>query len=213
MKATVSVPLPYADAAQRDRAGQLGLWTFLATEVLFFGGLFGSYVVLRHAYPVAFAAGSSHLSFAIGTTNTLVLLTSSLTMVCAVVFAEAGRRLAARASMGATVALGTAFLILKAIEYHDKYVEHFVPGSSFQAAPGEPPQVQLFFFLYFALTGLHALHMLIGIGVVLWNERRVAHAVADTPIGLSTELVGLYWHFVDCIWVFLYPLLYLVARP
>ncbi|HEY4301989.1 MAG TPA: cytochrome c oxidase subunit 3 [Candidatus Didemnitutus sp.] len=205
-----AIPVPYVDAAQRARAGQLGMWTFLATEVLFFGGLITSYVVMRVTYPAAFAAGSRHLSFAIGTTNTLVLLTSSLTMVWAVALAGAARRRAAIACLVATGILGALFLALKSSEYHDKFVEHLVPGNAFRLPAGDPPALQIFLFLYFALTGLHALHMLVGIALVGWMVVRLGRTPAPPPDN-APELVGLYWHFVDCVWVFLYPLLYLVT--
>jgi cytochrome c oxidase subunit 3 len=208
-----SVPIPYVAADQRDEAGQLGMWTFLATEVLFFGGLIAAYVVMRGAYPGAFAAGSRQLSFAIGTTNTLVLLTSSLAMVCAVSFAGRGRRRAAVGCLVATALLGATFLLLKSVEYHDKFAEHLIPGRDFRPPAGAPPTTQICIFLYFALTGLHALHMLIGLGLVGWLAARVARPRVGGPPDHAPELVGLYWHFVDCVWVFLYPLLYLVAQP
>lgn len=205
---------PYRDLAQRAQANRLGLWTFLATEVLFFGGLFLGYTVYRLAYPQAFAEGSGELTYWIGTTNTGVLLASSLCMALADHGARHGRRSMVRGCLLATAALGVAFLALKGYEYSEVVREHLVPGPGFhpERPLAHPAQVELFMFLYFAMTGLHAAHMLAGllaIGWVLWlNHRgRITAARPD-----AVEMLGLYWHFVDCIWVFLYPLLYLIAR-
>lgn len=197
----------------RDAANQLGLWAFLATEVLFFGGLFTCYALYRHTYPEAFADGSKLLDFWIGTLNTAVLLTSSLFMVLGDQAIKAGRRSTLRRCLIATALLGLLFLGLKGFEYWQKYQEHLIPGANFH--PGDAhaaPQLQLFVFLYFAMTGLHAVHMIAGLaalGWLLWlNHRnrlsREHHA--------AVEMVGLYWHFVDCVWVFLYPLLYLIPH-
>lgn len=201
---------PYVDPTQRSVAQHLGMWTFLATEILFFGGMFACYAVYRASYPEAFAEASGRLDFAIGTTNTVVLLTSSLTMALADNAAKAGRRIRARACLAITGVLGMAFLGFKAYEYHQKFVEHLVPGFAFHPEGGAPPPMQLFFVLYFALTGLHAIHLLIGLGVIAWLcGRSRASRPVETMVA-PVEIAGLYWHFVDCIWVFLYPLLYLV---
>lgn len=205
---------PYRDAAHRAGANQLGLWTFLATEILFFGGLFISYTVYRISYPAAFAEGSAQLTYWIGTTNTAVLLTSSLAMAFADQAARRGRRDLVRWCLLATALLGVAFLGLKGYEYSEVIRDHLVPGAGFHPDHplAHPAPVQLFMFLYFAMTGLHAAHMIAGLaatGWVLWlNHRgRVTRARPD-----AVEMLGLYWHFVDCVWVFLYPLLYLVTH-
>ncbi len=201
---------PYADAEQHDVANHLGMWTFLATEILFFGGLFACYSVYRWSYPVAFAEGSHHLEFWVGTTNTAVLLTSSLCMALADLATKANDRRSAGRWLMLTWLLGAVFLSLKGYEYFQKFQEHLIPGAGFHLESGERPQVQLFIFLYFAMTGLHAVHMIIGLGAMGWllwlNHRRRISAAHDAPVAM----VGLYWHFVDCVWVFLYPLLYLV---
>lgn len=201
-----------AAAEQRSAANHLGMWTFLATEILFFGGLLAAYAIYRHAYPEAFRIGSSHLEYWIGTTNTAVLLTSSLFMALGDRAIKLGDRRALRWCLLATALLGTAFICLKGYEYFGMYREHLVPGINFHLDSAWAPQVQLFTFFYFALTALHAVHMLIGLGLISWllwlNHRARLSAVHTAPV----EIVGLYWHFVDCVWVFLYPLLYLVAH-
>lgn len=215
MSTTVDPTLsPFRDEGQRSLAQHLGLWTFLATEILFFGGLFTVYSVYRYSYPQAFAEGSHHLDFWIGTVNTAVLLTSSLFMALGDLAIKAGRHATLRRCLIVTALLGMVFLGLKFYEYHEKYVEHLIPGFDFQLdSPSSwAPQVQLFIFLYFVMTGLHALHMLFGLGAIAWllwqhHRRRVTAARPG-----AVEMVGLYWHFVDCVWIFLYPLLYLVAH-
>lgn len=202
-------PTPYSDPVQRDVANHLGMWTFLATEILFFGGLFAAYSVMRYHYPAAFAAGSEHLEFWIGTANTGVLLTSSLFMALSDLAVKAGSRSGVRWSLLVTWVLGAVFLGLKFTEYYLAWREHHVPGIHFEFSGPLAPHVELFMFLYFAMTGLHALHMLFGLGAIAWllwlNHRRRLTPDHDAPIAM----VGLYWHFVDCIWIFLYPLLYL----
>lgn len=211
---TTSLAPQYHDAAQRSAANHLGLWAFLATEILFFGGLFIGYTVYRHAYPEAFALGSSQLDFWIGTINTAVLLTSSLFMAFGDYAIKLGRRDALRLCLIVTWLLGAVFLTLKGYEYFQKYQEHLVPGPDFRVEHAGPwaPQIQLFIFLYFAMTGLHALHMLAGLAALAWllwiNHRRRLSAEHHAAV----EMVGLYWHFVDCVWVFLYPLLYLIPH-
>jgi cytochrome c oxidase subunit 3 len=163
---------------------------------------------------VAFAAASHLLDFRIGTLNTAVLLTSSLCMALSDHAIKRGRARVFRGWLIATWLLGALFVTLKAVEYHEKFAEHLVPGASFHAAEVGTlaPQVQLFFVLYFALTGLHALHMLAGLAALAWllalNRRRRLTPEQHAPVAL----VGLYWHFVDCVWVFLYPLLYLIVQ-
>ena len=216
MNALVREDLPsqFRDPAQRSVANHLGMWTFIATEILFFGGLFTSYAVYRRAYPEAFAAGSGHLDFWLGTLNTALLLTSSLFMALGDHAVKSGHRRTLHWCLVAAWLLGAAFLAVKGYEYFQKYTEHLVPGAGFQpAGPGSArPQLQLFLFLYFAMTGLHAVHLFVGlaaIGWLLWmNGRGRLSPARPGPV----EMVGLYWHFVDCVWVFLYPLLYLIPH-
>jgi cytochrome c oxidase subunit 3 len=202
----------FRDAPQRARANRLGLWAFLATEILLFGGLFLAYVLYRHAYPGAFAAGSGRLEFWIGTLNTAVLLTSSLCMALGDEAIKASRTGALRTCLILTWLLGAAFLGLKGYEYDQKYAEHLIPGRGFLPTPALPPQAQLFFFLYFAMTGLHALHMVAGLTAIAWLLRLNARGRLSPAQHAPVEMVGLYWHFIDCVWVFLYPLLYLIPH-
>jgi cytochrome c oxidase subunit III len=197
---------------QQREAATLGMWVFLVTEVLFFGGLFAAYTVYRSLYPEAFAAASHELDVTLGAINTAVLITSSLTMALAVHAAQIGQRRLLLLFLAATMVLGTAFLGIKSFEYYHKFVEHHVPGAAFQFEAEYARQAQIFFSLYFVMTGLHAVHMVIGLGimaVMVWMSWR-GRITPDyfNPI----EVSGLYWHFVDIVWIFLFPLLYLVGR-
>lgn len=195
---------------QQKEAATLGMWTFLATEVLFFGDMFMGYTTYRHAYPQAFAAASHHTVLFYGTVNTAVLLTSSLTMALAVHAAKEGKMNHVFRFLLGTVFLGLAFLGVKGLEYHSDLEEHLWPGPNFR--PGLPPQAQIFWFLYWLMTGVHALHVTVGVVVLSiiarMSARRKFSAAYYTPI----EMSGLYWHFVDVIWIYLYPLLYLINR-
>jgi cytochrome c oxidase subunit III len=197
---------------QQREAATLGMWVFLVTEVLFFGGLFAAYTVYRNWYPDAFAAASHELDVTLGTINTAVLITSSLTMALAVHAAQVGKRTLLIILLGATMILGAVFLGIKSVEYYHKFAEHHVPGPGFIFEPAHARQAQIFFSLYFMMTGLHALHMVIGLGimaVMVWMSWR-GKITPDyySPI----EVSGLYWHFVDIVWIFLFPLLYLLGR-
>jgi len=200
----------FEDAAQQREAATLGMWTFLATEILFFGGLFTAYVAYRHAYPDGFAAGSRHTDLFFGTLNTAILLTSSLTMALAVHAAQGNQIKSTVRCLFLTLGLAFGFLVVKGFEYHKDFVEHLIPGAGF--APELPERAQLFFWLYWAMTGLHALHVIVGLGVLTvmtWLAWRGRFSAAyHTPI----EMAGFYWHFVDIVWIFLYPLLYLIGR-
>lgn len=195
---------------QRD-ASRLGMWTFLATEVLFFGGLFLAYVVYRAGYPEIFGEAGRRLNLVLGTLNTVVLLTSSLTVALAVHAGGEQRRKRMIYLMLATMALGLLFLCIKGIEYYIDYEEHLIPGLNFAWEGNDAARAQLFFTLYFIMTGLHALHMIIGIsvlGVMTYLATRGWYDREPMPV----ELFGLYWHFVDVVWIFLFPLLYLIDR-
>jgi len=202
----------FDDSAQQQEAATLGMWLFLATEVLFFGGLFTGYTVYRSAYPNAFGEASRHLDLVLGTVNTGVLLLSSFSMAMAVQSAQLGKRWRLLGFLTSTAVLGAVFLAIKFTEYVHKFHEHLVPGSQFVFSGPESQHAQLFFSFYFAMTGLHALHMIIGIVMLaVLMVLTLANTFGPeyhTPI----ETIGLYWHFVDVIWVFLFPLLYLVSR-
>ena len=197
---------------QQAEASTLGMWLFLATEVMFFGGLFMAYLLYRVWYPAAWAEGSLELDIMLGGINTVVLIGSSLTMALAVRGAQTDQHRPTIVFLILTMLLGLVFLIIKFFEYKHKFDLNHVPGPNFHFEGPLAPQVEIFLSLYFAMTGLHALHMLIGfgiMGVILWMavKRRFSHAWY-TPI----EMAGLYWHFVDIVWIFLFPLLYLVDR-
>jgi cytochrome c oxidase subunit 3 len=202
----------FDNAAQQHEASWNGMWVFLATEVMFFGGMFTAYALYRFAYAEAFARASNELDFWLGTINTAVLICSSFTMALAVRSAQLGLRRPIVIFLLLTVVLGSIFLGIKFVEYHHKFTEHLVPGYDFNFEPSLARPAAIFFSLYFAMTGMHALHMIIGIGLLLtlaWQARRGRFtALYNTPV----ELVGLYWHFVDIVWIFLFPLLYLLGR-
>jgi cytochrome c oxidase subunit 3 len=198
---------------QQHQSASFGMLVFLATEILFFGGLFLAYAVYRSTYPLAFREASQHLRMELGAINTAILLCSSFTMARAVNNAQAGRQAAVRWFLPITLVLGAAFLAIKGFEWALEYREGLVPGINF-AYSNPPPgvgieHVGLFFVLYFIMTGLHGLHMIIGITflcVLVIATRR-----ALTPRCVSyIDNIGLYWHFVDIVWIFLFPLLYLV---
>ena len=202
----------FDDVEQQRRAGSLGMWAFLVNEVMFFGGLFGTYAVYRIAYPHAFHDGSHHLDVVLGTVNTAVLIASSLTMALAVWSAEHERRRPLMGFLTATLALGMVFVGIKIVEYHDKWVHHLVPGPRFHWPGTDGAHVQVFYSLYFAMTGFHALHMLVGFGLLTWLLVDARRGRFGGAYWAPVEMVGLYWHFVDIVWIFLFPLLYLIGR-
>ena len=197
---------------QQREATTLGMWVFLVTEVLFFGGLFMVYLVYRSWYPDAFAAASHELDITLGTINTAVLITSSLTMALAVHAAQLGERRRLMMFLVVTMALGATFLGIKGVEYYHKFAEHHVPGPGFVFEKEYARHAQLFFSLYFLMTGLHALHMVIGLGVMLWMLAWSWKGTVTAEYYSPIEISGLYWHFVDIVWIFLFPLLYLLGR-
>lgn len=200
---------PYSDLAQQHDAATLGMWVFLATEVLFFGGLVLGYAVYRHAYPQAFAEAARHTNIVIGTANTAVLLTSSFLVAWGVMVAKAGfGRVTAWLFAGAAL-LGVIFLFLKGIEYRGEIAQHLFPDAGF-ALDGEG--ARLFFTFYFVATGLHGVHVVAGIvtlAAIAWRARNGAYS---TQYHAPPVVAGLYWHFVDLVWVFLFALIYLPGR-
>jgi cytochrome c oxidase subunit 3 len=196
---------------QQLEASILGMWVFLVTEVMFFGGLFLAYIVYRTEYPAAWEASSQQLDVILGGINTAVLICSSLTMVLAVRSAQVGSRGGQIVNLILTIIFGTTFLVIKYFEYAEKFEHHLVPGPNFGPEPALPFGSEVFFSLYFIMTGIHALHMVAGIGlmavilVMAWRGRFTPEYYG--PI----EVSGLYWHFVDIVWIFLFPLLYLLG--
>jgi cytochrome c oxidase subunit 3 len=202
----------FDNLAQQSEAATLGMWVFLVTEVLFFGGLFATYAIYRAWYPEAFAAASHELDVMLGSINTVVLITSSLTMALGVHAAQMGERKVLLAFLAVTMILGAAFLGIKGVEYYHKLVEHHVPGPTFQFEKEHLRHAQIFFSLYFMMTGLHALHMVIGLGIMLVMFWLAWRGTITPEYHSPVEVSGLYWHFVDIVWIFLFPLLYLLGR-
>lgn len=195
---------------EEEFRASFGIWIFLATEILLFGGLFLTYAVLRVENHAAFDEAGRHASMFYGTLNTAILMTSSLFAAVAVAANEkGGSRALLRWCLMATLALGVGFLIVKGLEYHQDIVEHLYPGPGF---PARMPAAIGFFSLYWVMTGLHAVHLTIGlcvIGRVLIIARR---AVLPDNFHRTLEVSALYWHLIDVIWVLLYPIFYLVGR-
>src|ERR1043165_544820 len=200
----------FEDMPQQKSAATLGMWTFLATEILFFGGMFMTYITSRHAYPQAFAEASRHTIVLYGTINTAILLTSSLTMALAVHAAQLNKTKSLVRFLLLTVLLACCFLVVKGFEYHDDITEHLWPGPNFNKRL--PAQAQIFWFLYWAMTGLHALHVTVGIVLLSIIARMAARRKFSDSYHTRFEISGLYWHFVDIVWIYLYPLLYLISR-
>jgi cytochrome c oxidase subunit III len=212
----------FVDAEQQRNAASLGMWVFLATEIMFFGGMFCAYLVYRHWYFADFGAASKSIDATLGATNTAVLICSSLTVVVAVWAAQTSRKTLLVVMLVLTMLFGLTFLGIKGKEYKDKFDEHHVPGASFSfnnvpvpGHPGEfanPRHAQIFFSLYFMMTGVHALHMIIGLGIFAWLLHAAWKDRFTPEYHTPVEIGGLYWHFVDIIWIYLFPLLYLIDR-
>lgn len=227
---------------QKDSAS-LGMWIFLVTEVMFFGGIMLAYTLNRHAYFPAFAMGSNTLSLKLGGFNTIVLLASSFTMAMAVWSAQTGKKQLISIFLTLTILLGFVFFGVKYVEYSQKFHHHLVPGKTFDISycannpnrcadinaaelitereelekakaldPDLNSHAQLYYSAYFGMTGLHALHMVIGAGLLLWLLKNSLAGVYTPRWNTPVDLVGLYWHFVDIVWIFLFPLLYLIDR-
>jgi cytochrome c oxidase subunit 3 len=201
---------------QQRESATMGMWVFLVTEILFFGGLFGSYIVYRALYHDAFEIGSNLLNIRFGAANTIVLIGSSLTMALAIHAAQAGKK--AREQMMwllLTIVLGALFLFLKfRFEWTADYHEHLIPGFGFVVRPewgAAGPHVPIFFCFYFFMTGLHATHMIVGIPILLVMTWMASRNKFNADYNAPLENTGLYWHFVDIVWIFLFPLLYLVG--
>ncbi len=210
MQAESYVAHHFPNLRQQEHAARLGMWLFLATELLLFGGLFTAYSVYRYLYPAAFAASSEHLSVTAGTVNTLVLITSSLSVALAHHFAHHRRGRAAALSLLITLAFGVVFLCIKAWEWTHDFHEGLLPGRYYSSEELRVVGAPMFFTLYFILTGLHGLHVVVGMCVLAWIMVQCFRGVYDTGYTTTVELGGMYWHLVDLIWIFLYPLLYLI---
>ncbi|MDO9708773.1 cytochrome c oxidase subunit 3 [Paracraurococcus lichenis] len=199
---------PYRSLRRQREASEFGLWVFLGSEVMFFACALAGYAVYRVLWTEPFAAAARETNIVFGTANTAILLTSSLTMAVAAEGSRAGLRRLTLLCLGATIAFGLAFLVVKGFEYREDIEKHLVPGPGFRLAA---PAAQVFFAFYWLLTGVHALHMTIGIGIVSTLLVQAWRGSRPLP-SPAFETAGLYWHFVDIVWIFLYPLLYLAGR-
>ena len=232
---------------QQKESATLGMWIFLVTEVLFFGGMFLTYAINRSAFSTVFGLGSNTLDIRLGAGNTVVLILSSGTMAMAVWSAQVGKKNLVTGFLIATLVLGTVFLGVKGVEYKQKFDHHLIPGHGFDMtycvnsasgcgldantlayekeelekaiSPQNPhydPDInyhgQLYFSLYFGMTGLHALHMIVGAGLLIWLIKQSFAGRFTPQYNTPVEIVGLYWHFVDIVWIYLFPLLYLIDR-
>ncbi len=197
---------------QQRESATLGMWLFLAQEIMFFGGLFTAYLLYRWKYAEDFAIASSHLDWKLGMFNTAVLIISSLTMALAVRSSQTNDPKATVRWLILTGGLGGVFLLVKAYEYHHKWVDGIIPGLKWSDPFPEAPHAQMFYFIYFIMTGLHALHMVVGIGILGWLIPQAAKGRFNIDNHNYVEGFGLYWHFVDIVWIFLFPLLYLIGR-
>ncbi len=230
----------FDSSEQQKQASAMGIWIFLLTEIMFFGAIFVAYAVYRGRFLDAFTVGTHLLDLRRGSINTVLLMTSSFTMTLAVLAARSNRKKQISKWLVATILLGVAFLGVKGMEYWAKFDHHLVPGTNFHydsaiaahvhetttfpdkpsadehfralASTVKPGNVQLFFGFYFTMTGLHALHMIIGIGVLFFILRMARRGRFDSANYNPLEVTGLYWHFVDMVWIFLFPLLYLAGR-
>lgn len=226
----------FESAEQQRQSAQFGMWVFLVSEMMFFGGLFTAYIIYRMLYPAAWAVGSSLLDLRLGGVNTLIIFGSSFALTMAIHCAQTDKRKSSATWIVLTLALGVIFLGVKGLEYAAKFEHHLVPGAAFHFDPAShlaqlqasgvavsdhlrtafetatPHHVQLFFSMYFAMTGVHAVHMIIGIGLLLWLLKGTAKGRYSSAYYNPVEVCGMYWHFVDLIWIFLFPLLYLVGR-
>ena len=202
----------YDNPVQQREAATLGMWLFLATEILFFGVLFASYTVCRVLHPEGFAVASRHTDMLFGTIETAVLLTSSFLVALGVRAIKLGQRTTTSLLLLGTAALGLCFLTMHGFEYFKEYTEHLVPGIDFDQHGVYARAIQLFFCLYYFITGFHSLHVLIGVIVLTVLAIRVARGAFGPQRHTTLELAALYWHLVDIVWIFVYPLIYLVGR-
>ena len=202
----------FESAEHEYLAGKEGVWLFLTTEILMFGGLFIAYIMFKSRYPELFVTGHHYLNWKLGALNTVVLLTSSLTMALSIHFIQKGQNDKAKLSLWITLACAAIFMVVKYFEYTHKIHVGTLPNKffSFNVPEGEAKNLALYFGLYFVMTGLHGIHVLVGIGLIYWIIRRLGRGDFHPKKYTAVEGVGLYWHLVDLIWIYLFPLLYLV---
>ncbi|HEX3953674.1 MAG TPA: cytochrome c oxidase subunit 3 [Stellaceae bacterium] len=207
-----ALEMQYVDLAHQSETAELGMWGFIATEVLFLGGLFAAYFIYRYLHAAGVAAAASHTKIVIGSINTAILLTSSVVMSWASLAARDGESRFSGRLMWIAAALGAAFLALKGVEYAQELGEHLWPGPHFALDTPEPRVGEVFYFMYWLMTGIHALHLLVGIGVIAFTARRAGRGEFSPEYHSPVRVVSLYWHFVDIVWIFLFVLIYLPGR-
>jgi cytochrome c oxidase subunit III len=200
----------FSEMEQQADASKIGMWLFLATEILLFGGLFVGYGIMHGLHREAFAAAHHHLNRLMGATNTIVLLLSSWTMVMAVHSASKNRRKATIIFLIVTLLCAGTFMVVKYFEYSEKFHHGLLPGK-FYSGETDPPGQFMFFSFYFMMTGLHGIHVLGGMGAILWVLRRAIRGDFTSRYYTPVDMVGLYWHLVDMIWIYLFPLMYLIT--
>ncbi len=201
----------FNSAEEEFEAGKQGMWVFMVTEVLMFGGLFVAYGIFRAMYPEMFHKAHEMLSVKMGALNTVVLITSSVTMLFGVISAQRGKPGRSAMFLFATLVLAGAFLVVKYFEYSAKFEHHLLPGAYFANHELTHPKSPLFFSLYFLMTGLHGIHVIVGMGLITWLMIKTKKGHFSPAYYTPVELVGFYWHFVDLVWIYLFPLLYLVG--
>ncbi|HET7332379.1 cytochrome c oxidase subunit 3 [Dyella sp.] len=206
-----AVQQQFDDASQQKEAAMLGMWAFIATEVLFFGVLFAAYVVCRWRFPLAFVEGSAHTDFAMGTAETAILLTSGCLAAIALRQIQLDCARQSAILLMITSALGVAFLVLHGMEYHDEFEEGLIPGIRYTQTGPDARGVELFFSLYYVITGFHSLHVLIGVVLLLVMAIRTWRGTFSSAYYTPIEITGLYWSLVDIVWIFVYPAIYLVG--
>jgi cytochrome c oxidase subunit 3 len=205
------VPHHFDSAEQAYESSKTGIWLFLATEILMFGGLFVAYIMYRALYPATFHECSHYLNRVLGSINTVVLICSSFTMAMSVQMVQQNRRKVAVGLLLITILCALTFMVIKYFEYSHKIHEGLLPGAHFNFAEIKAPKADLFFSLYFMMTGLHGIHVLVGIGIITWVLIRTAQGKFSKEYYTPVDLTGLYWHLVDLIWIYLFPLLYLIS--
>lgn len=200
----------FVDMDQQLDSAKLGMWVFLATEVLFFGGLFTAYIIYRVLYPQLFVMGAEHLITFAGAVNTVVLIASSVSVAMAIRSAQVNDKKKIIICLCITIALAFAFLVIKGFSWSHEFSEGLYPGQFYTFTEIDHPKAHIFFSIYYLMTGLHALHVIIGIGLMLWLLRKAFKNEFDSEYFTPLEITGLYWHFVDLVWIFLFPLFYLI---
>lgn len=196
---------------QQFDAAKLGVWLFLCTEILMFGGLFVGYIIFHGVYPEMFAEGAKHLDWRLGAINTAVLLLSSFTMAIGIHYAQTNQRDKSFMALAVTVICGAIFMVIKYFEYTHKFHIGLEPGKFFHFEGAEHSNLALYFSFYFLMTGLHGSHVLVGMGLIIWMMIRTKRGEFSSEYYTPVEGVGLFWHLVDLIWIYLFPLLYLVG--